>query len=277
MKLQLNHPIAQAITAMISAETPLSHDDLSLAFERVRLGNFDPGRQDASGAPIGKQRRARAVLTHAADEAPLAGGELVLYLLQRLAGCGCFRAGSRGLIPAELVENAKAPLRAAGYELHADGVATPIVLESLSGERLSDALRAYVDRARHGAADAALVAGTGKDLLEATARHVLVESVGSYNPHMPFAGTLLAAYRALGIAIDDSKVMAALEGLSDSPVQRVNEALLLVGLAVNRLRNAEGIGHGRPQPVDLETHTAITSAEATGLVAGFLLDRLGGP
>jgi hypothetical protein len=262
---------------MVVAETPLSHDDLTLAFERAQLDSFDPTNHDRTGAPIGKQRRVKAVLTQAADQAPDVGGTLVQYLLQRLVGAGCFRPGTRGHVSPEVVENARAALRAAGYELHADGNLTPLMLESLSGRALSDALRAYVARARTGAADAALLAGTSKDLLEAVARHVLLEQTTGYNEHMPFPGTLLGAFQALSIAIDDGRVFAAQGALSTDPLQQVHESMYLLGVAVNRLRNSQGTGHGRPFPPSLSRREATTAAEAIGLVAGLLLDHLATP
>jgi hypothetical protein len=45
---------------------------------------------------------------------------------------------------------------------------------------LTDALRAYVDRINRNPDDAALQVGTGKDLDEAVARHVLEQRLGSY-------------------------------------------------------------------------------------------------
>ena len=74
-----------------------------------------------------------------------------------------------------------------------DGNLAPRMLDGLSGRDLTEALQVYVDRARRGSTDAPLVAGTSKDLLEAIARHVLVERTNGYNEHMPFPGTLLMA------------------------------------------------------------------------------------
>src|SRR5712692_1457191 len=267
MQLQLNHPIAQAITAMISAESPLSHDDLTFAFRRAELQRFDPGTRDTTGSPIGKQRRVKAVLGNAADDAPEDGGRLVEYLLQRLVGAGCFRSGAQTSFSQDLVENAQGALGTAGYNLHPDGNLVPQVLEGLSGRDLTEALYIYVDRARRGSTDAPLVAGTSKDLLEAVARHVLVERASGYNEHMPFPGTLLAAFQALSIAIDDRQVVAAQKQLSADPVEQVHETLYLLGVAVNRLRNSQGTGHGRPVPASLSPRDARTVAEAIGLVA----------
>lgn len=43
---------------------------------------------------------------------------------------------------------------------------------------MTEALHAYVRRAKKGSMDSALLAGTGKDLLEAVAKHVLLVKWG---------------------------------------------------------------------------------------------------
>lgn len=63
-------------------------------------------------------------------------------------------------------------------------------------------------RAKRGAADAALVTGTGKDLLEATAAHILVKRYGSYSQNANFQGLLGQAFVAIGLATPQHPVQA---------------------------------------------------------------------
>ncbi len=188
MELRVNPALGQAIAALVDRENPLSHYDLGVAFRREGLQGGDPGQKDADG-PIGKRRRVSAVLNFAADTDQEAGGRLVTYLLERMRGAGCFAAGSTDRLDENLINNARSTLRSEGFLFDEDGRLAPLVLDELEGRELTSALRLYVERARSGASDAALLAGTGKDLLEATARQVLVERTGSYNEHMPFPGT----------------------------------------------------------------------------------------
>lgn len=276
MDLVINHAVAHSIAAMIQANTPLSHDDLNAAFSREGLQRGDPGQKDQHGHPIGKHRRVKAVLTYAADNEPRAGGRLVGYLLQRLRGAGCFRKDGPAAITDELVENARASVRSSGYDLLDDGTLAPRVLDGLGGRDLSDALGLYVQRAQAGATDAAQLAGTGKDLVEATARHVLVERTGAYNRHMDLPGTLLNAMLTLGSTLDSARAMAARDQLSQEPIAGLHEAVYVMALCVNRLRNAEGTGHGRPYLPSVSGADARTATEASGFVAGFLLERLRG-
>jgi len=69
---------------------------------------------------------------------------------------------------------------AEGYELASDGELRSRLLDNLMGLQLTEALKAYIRRAKRGADDAALVTGTGKDLLEAVAAHVLQQRTGAY-------------------------------------------------------------------------------------------------
>ena len=55
-------------------------------------------------------------------------------------------------------------------------------------------------REKRGAENAALVTGTGKDLLEATAAHILVERWGAYSSSANFPTLLGQAFVALGFA-----------------------------------------------------------------------------
>ncbi len=161
-----------------------------------------------------------------------------------------------------------------GFELDSDGNVRPISLENLEGQELSEALRLYVRRARAGHRDAALVTGTGKDLLEAASRHVLVERAGAYDTHMPFAMTLYHAFYTQDIATPPGTVLDAWEkNLDPDPRRRLEQTLYLVGLAVNKLRNAEGTGHGRPFLPSVTDAEAKVSVEAMGLVAELLLEK----
>jgi hypothetical protein len=118
-----------------------------------------------------------------------------------------------------------------------------------------------VRRARAGATDAPLVVGTNKDLIEATARHVLVETTGAYQGAMSFPATLYQAFDRLGLTPAPPAVMQALGG---DPRAQFQQALYLLACAVNRLRNAEGTGHGRPAAASVEGRDARLLSQAAG-------------
>ena len=155
------------------------------------------------------------------------------------------------------------------FELSLDGELRPRLLEGLEGTLLSEALWRYVRRARRGALDAALVVGTGKDLLEATAAHVILEIQGTSSSTDNFPSRLAQAYYALGLPTSQDKPKPG-----DTPQQALDRALFDAACAVNRLRNKQGIGHGRawlPTVTDAEARTAV---ELMGIVADRLLSVL---
>jgi len=142
-------------------------------------------------------------------------------------------------------------------------------IDTLSGVELTNALEAYVRRARRGSEDAALLVGTGKDLLEATAAHVLRQRYGSYPEQANFPTLLGQAFVALGLATPQS---AAQSG--EPPQRRLERSLYEAGCAVNALRNKEGTGHGRPWLPGVTDAEARAAAQLIGIVSGFLITAL---
>lgn len=126
-------------------------------------------------------------------------------------------------------------------------------------------------RIQRGADDSALTIGTAKDLLEAAARHRVVELVGAYNEREGFPNTVFRACTAAGVAVPSSTMMHELD---DNPFRALEQSLILVGLAINRLRNAEGIGHGRPQRTKASYRQGVVAAQAAASVCFLLLPEL---
>jgi hypothetical protein len=146
------------------------------------------------------------------------------------------------------------------------------VLDNLSGKELTTALNAYVRRAKQGAADAALLTGIGKDLLEATAAHIIIEKFGSPPSITNFPTLLAQAFLALGLAVPDPNKPAR----AKEPDQRAMErAMYELACAVNRLRNQQGTGHGRPFAATVSDTEARAAVEAIGVISEFLLGKLG--
>jgi hypothetical protein len=269
----LTDAIAQAVAGLFDADRRPAHSDLDRLFARAGLQDGDPKHHDPN-LMIGKRKRVLAVLTHALDNNRGAGSKLVAQLLGAVRGVGGFRTTSEDYVGGEVVRNARAAFRDQGFELDEDGNLSPISLENLEGAELSDALRLYIRRARAGHQDAALVTGTGKDLLEATSRHVLVSARGEYDERMNFPMTLYHAFYARDLATPPGDVLNAWEQKLDAdPRRRLEQTLHLVGLAVNKLRNTEGTGHGRPFLPTVTEREAKLTIESMGLVAELLLEK----
>ncbi|MCA2243358.1 MULTISPECIES: abortive infection family protein [Mycobacteriaceae] len=254
-----------------------SHDELDQAFAHHRLtpGDPAPGGKDQDGRPLGKVKRVRRIFRYATDHHPAAGLALAQEIVSLLRADGAFTPTMPGYAGQEKISRLAAPFRRLGLTLGKSGDLLPTVIDNLAGTELTDTLLGYVRRINLNPDDAALQIGTGKELDEATARHVLVERTGSYpqgGNKGSFPVTLANAFTALGLAVGpDVK-------LDDDPHRAVQQCLFLLGTAVNRLRNEAGTGHGKPGP---PTKTApLTPAEArlvartTALLAAAMLDVL---
>jgi hypothetical protein len=264
--------IAHALARFFLTNGSPSHHELTRLFHRAKLQDADPRNHKVAGMPVGKMNRVRDVLVHAAETDPTAGSKLVDQLLAAMRAAGCFRPGADSYAGEAIIQAAREAFAREGYELDRDGHARPAVLDGLGGAQLTAALWAYVRRARAGATDAPLVIGTNKDLVEATARHVLVETTGTYQPSMDFPTTVYLAFDRLGLAT--MPPATARQVLDRDPRRQVHQALYLLACAVNRVRNAEGTGHGRPTSATATGREARLLAQAGALVSQLLLEAL---
>lgn len=272
MTLPINDTIIAAVAQLIDDSKSNgqyrdpTHSDLDFYVAQASLVAFDPKGQ---GQVVGKAKRLRAIL-HEALEKNLPGGpNLIASILSKVKACGGFRPSSPNYVGAEAVTNAQAAFDAEGYVLAPDGSIGQKVLDSLRGAELTAALRAYAERAQKGSQDAALLAGTGKDLLEATAAHVLTTINGTYASNLNFQGLLGMAFVSLGLTVPEMP-----EQQGESPIKAMERGMFASALSVNRLRNKQGTGHGRPFLPSLTSDEAKAAIEIMGCVASYLLAKL---
>ncbi len=240
-----------------------SHSDIEFQIQRSRLTAGDP---KAQGQLVGKAKRVRGTLNWALDNNAAAGESLVENLISLVRGCGGFRSASPNFVGSEAIENAITAFRSEGFVLTSDGELHAVVLENLSGAALTDALYAYVRRAKRGADDAALLTGTGKDLLEATAAHILVERFGSHPRGANFEGLLGQAYVAMGLVTPQHPVQPG-----EAPQRRIERSMFDLACSVNALRNRAGTGHGRPWLPNVTDTEARAAIQFMGTIAEWLL------
>ncbi|WP_226366978.1 abortive infection family protein [Pseudonocardia sp. ICBG162] len=246
-----------------------SHDQIRHAVARAGL---TPGDPRETSETVGKTKRVREVMIYATDHDPAAGLKFAGHIVSLLRASNRFLSTSGDYAGETRITGARSAFERIGYDLDASGSLRLLVIDNLSGVELSDALASYVRRINLNPNDGALQVGSGKELDEATARHVLNEKVGGYSQSGPsgnFPVTLAGAFTALGM-----KVPPSVPGLDKNPHRQVEECLFLLACAVNRLRNESGTGHGRPTPPTLTDEEARLAARATALIAGALLDRL---
>jgi hypothetical protein len=269
----LSEAIVIAVSKLVddaqSGRREPSHYVLEGLFRRAGLLEGDPNSQ---GETLGKAKRVRAVLTYAIENSAAKGEHLVALLVETLRGSGGFDPSSPNFVGAAPIAAAASAFRAEAYVLASDGVLSTVVLDNLEGTALTVALRAYVNRAKRGVEDAALLVGTAKDLMEATAKHVIATRLGTPTTQGNFPFLLGQAYYALGLATPQDAFAPG-----EHPRRRLERGLYEAACAVNSLRNQEGTGHGRPWLPSVKPHEARTAVETMGLVAEYLLNCLHPP
>jgi hypothetical protein len=266
--IELSDPIIEALARLVDdgqsdIKREPTHSTLTFHISQAQLLEGDPAH---SGQTVGKAKRVRAVLSWSMGHAPTQGARFAATLINVLRGSGGFRPSSPNYVGDAALADAIDTLAAEGYILERDGSLRPLLLDALSDKELSKALASYVRRAKRGAMDAALVTGTGKDLVEATAKHVLVRKFG-IEPTVTNLPTLLAqAFLALNFCIAKDK--------ASTPQQRLEAALFELGCSVNALRNTQGTGHGRPFLPTITEHEARAAIESMGILAERMLAEL---
>lgn len=268
--LPLNDAIAVAVSKMVgdnqTGTREPSHYDIEYEFKRAGLNNADPKQ---AGQPVGKAKRVRAVLTWAIDNNLDAGEKLVYLLVSLVKSVGGFRPESANYIGSEAIENLKVVFKSEGFVFASDGTINKVLLDDLSEIEKYQVLLAYAKRAVKGADDAALLVGTSKDLMEAVAAFVLQKKWGNYPSHSNFPTLLGQAFTALGLATPQEAQQP-----NEAAQKRVERALYELACSINKLRNKEGTGHGRPFLTTVSDSEAKMAIESIGLISEYLLSKL---
>jgi hypothetical protein len=258
--------LAQLVDDAQTGRRDPSHEQIGFCIEKAKLKYADPLSQ---GQTVGKTKRLRAVFSQALNDDFSAAQNLTDILISHVRGLGGFRPASPNYVGADAIHNLQAAFDAEGFVLTNDGELSPKVLESLSGVELTAALETYVRRAQRGADDAALLTGTGKDLLEATAAHILLEVWNNSNPPHNFPTLLGQAFAALGLKTSQDKPQHG------EPLQHsLHRAMFDAACAINRLRNKQGTGHGHPWLPAVTPDEATMLAQTMGVVSALLLNAL---
>lgn len=243
-----------------------NHSDIDELVLRANLDEADPRKK---GQPFGKAKRIRAILNWALENNHSAGEFFVGALISIIRGYGGFRDSSPNYVGKDAIQSAVHAFRTEGYNLSSDGELLPMVLDNLTEDELTDALMAYVRRARKGILDAALLAGTGKDLLEAVAKHVLNVKWNQDDKILDFPTLLGQAFVSIDMTTPEHKKNLKMNSLS-----KYECALYELGCAVNSLRNKEGTGHGRPFLASITPEEASNAVQAIGLISEYMLRKL---
>lgn len=243
-----------------------SHSDIEFQLTKSGLIHVDPNKD---GPPVGKAKRLRKVLFWALENDSPRAEKLAAGMIASIKGCGGFRESSPNYVGNDAITDLIAALMTEGIVLSPDGSTSPVALDSLSGRKLTEALRGYVNRAKKGFDDSALVVGTSKDLMEAVAAHVVQELWGSYPSTANFPNLLGQAFVALDMATPEKKPLPG-----EHERCRFERSLFESACSINNLRNKHGTGHGRPWIPNIRAAEAKAAIEFIGVIAELMLNNL---
>jgi hypothetical protein len=255
--------IARLVDDALSGTREPSHSKLDFLINRANLTAGDP---KAQGLNVGKAKRITATLSWALEHDVNGGQSLVEALIAYLRSCGGFRQTSPNFVGEQPIKDAIATFDLEGFTLTENGELHAKVLANLTGAAMSRALLQYVKRAQRGAEDAALLTGTAKDLLEATAAHILVERNGSYPTGANFEGLLGMAFVALRMVTSAHPAQAG-----ESWQCKIERGIFTQALGINGMRNKQGTGHGRPWLPTVSAVEAKLAVQSMGNIAEWLL------
>jgi hypothetical protein len=269
-KVPVNDAVVYALARLVDdaqkERRDPSHSDIQFQIDKTDLSCADPNKE---GPPVGKAKRVRAVLTWSIENRPESTEYFAAGLISSIKACGGFRKSSPNFVGKDEIANLADALKPCGVSLATDGSLTPIVLDGLSGKLLTKALDTYIERAKKGIEDAALVVGTSKDLMEAVAAHVLQELWGQYSTTANFPTLLGQAFTALGLTTTADK-----EENREHPRKNMERKMYDLACSINRLRNKQGMGHGRPWLPDLSHDEAKAAIGFIGTISERMLNEL---
>ncbi len=270
MELPISDLIIVAVSklvddAQVESREP-THSDLDVQIKKAALTKADPKFQ---GQSVGKAKRVRAILNWSLEKNPSAGGQLIGLLLSQVSAVGGFRDTSPNFVGKEQILNAISAFDSENFSLSETGDIRPKVLDTLRGKHLTESLQAYAQRAKRGSEDAALLSGTGKDLLEATAKHIIQTKFGTHPATANFPTLFGQAYVALNMATPETPVAT-----NEPAIKNYERALFKMATSINMVRNKEGTGHGKLCITALSSEESHSIIESVGIVAEFLLNRL---
>lgn len=243
-----------------------SHSDIEFQINRFNLHMADPNKE---GSPVGKAKRVRMVLNWAIERDLQKAEKFAVGMISSVKSCGGFRKSSPNFVGADAISDLASALEHEGIIMGEDGSLSPAALENLSGHQLTKALRGYVNRAKKGIEDSALLVGTSKDLMEAVAAHVIQELWGTYPSMANFPSLLGQAFVALDMATPEHKQVQG-----EHQRCRMERSLYETACSINNLRNKQGTGHGRPWVPDIKPSEARVAVELIGAIAELMLDNL---
>lgn len=257
--------VALALRRLMDESQHPTHSEL----DDVRLLGMKIPQDKADGEKMTKPQRLRAAFDLADAHSETAVKQLVVLIVTEMRVQSVFDHAS--VRRAGLIEDLRRALAGAGAILHSDGTITA----GNVGPEVSTGGRATIDRLqsqlRSGNLDAGAVLGTAKDLLEATAKHLLHEHDPTARPSdMPAIVT--QAMRAADLSTRPGEI----GGPDPRAVAEIRGLIVKSAEIVARQRNEGGDGHGHLELSAVTPELSTYIQHITLAAVGYLLSSVDG-
>lgn len=245
----LTDGVITAAAALFDGGAGITHPELGDLFRRAGVAEVDPDVEAGS-----KKHRVQAVLTAVAQTDK--ERRVLQAILDKMRAAGYLGEGSLDALRREM--------RLAGWSLDEDAqISHQLHLDSAPALRREIAeIRRRVSSNPH---DAPLLVGSAKELVESAARIVLRDTGVEVSKSDGFDKLLAQALASLGLNH---------EGTDVAEIRQLLEWAKKTGMALNKLRNEYGTGHGRESAPELPVHVARYAVRAGLNLADLLIEAL---
>lgn len=235
--------IAATLGAFVSGGDGPAHTKLTQVFDRTGYGSIAPYNFNNPNQKPNKENRIRFTI-QAAIKDPARSVELIEGLLAEYRAFGFFNTIEDRHNEKERLERyrlAKQAFMRSGWELTESGEIFPAGVSSVVATTGRPAINEQLDRLRRGLEDPALMLGTAKEMLESTAKYVCEDFSAPYRENMKFDELWYHARDRLGILPEQVN----LNQPGAKELRKILQSSWSIARMTNKLRNAEGTGHGR--------------------------------
>ena len=238
----VSNEISAALGAFVSGGHGPTHTQLTRVFNQTGYGSAAPYNSYSPNQQPNKETRVQLTIQAAIND-PERSRELIDGLLSEYRTSGFFNTMEDMQDEKKRLEkyqSAKQAFMRSGWELTKSG---KIFLEgtSLVATEGRPAINKQLDRLRSGSDDPALMLGTAKEMLESTAKHVCEAFGAPYHDNMQFDKLWHLARERLSILPEQVN----LNQPGAEELREILQSSWSIARMTNKLRNAEGTGHGR--------------------------------
>lgn len=234
--MEWTRAVQRALVELMIASWHPSHHELD---DALAATEFESPSVDETGMSVSKPKRIRAAFLQADAQGKAAVDQVVIAIIQELPRRGVFDGPYESEQVPQLVDSLRELLAAGGLILAKDGSITrgAAHVEVDTGGRAT--VERLLTKLRDPSLDPGAVIGTSKDLLEATAKHLLHE----FQPETragDMSGVVSQGMKAAGLSTQSPDI----EGPDARGIAKARSLVYATAEAVTMLRNRAGDGHG---------------------------------